>query len=998
MTDFVQDVPVAAPVSTTPVPFRDAQGVYTVPPQDVQAELARGAAPLTGEEWQAHQDELARAAQEAQLQKDHGDLTGQLVAAGSKAVEAIPIAGPAIYNITPEAIKKQIRDAQTANPVAGGFGTAGSIGIQMLGGTGEAKAAQIAEGALARAAGEGAAAIEGRAAAGLSNAVTDGATAARAAQAGVPQMVANTIGAPAAMLSKVGAKVGEAVQKAIGDGATNAATRLATKAVVLGAQGATEGVLYGANDYLTETALSKDPEYDGTKLAHSLGAGVLFGGVLGGLGAVGEHALTEYVTPAAEKLSGRLGLRSFLGGRDSGAIKALGRVGGAEEVGNVAMRDGLIKAGRSVDELLPGVVAKDKELAAKVGATRDMADALGAEGISKAEVLRPFEEEIDRLGKDYTASKGEINTIVEMRNKLAAQLGIDAESASRAIPAPNYDEIRDRVAQQFLERADILHGIPPSEAVRAPRRGTYQADSVLDPALFSHSIQPTEAVHAARTPELRAMDGNRVVVGAAALEHMADPAARAAGVIGRGTYQADNVLDPALFSRASVTPTAAGLDEATRVAVEKAEAVHFKQVRDAQQKVIDAADNARANAVEAFQKGHGDYVKYADLAGIRQQLDGEVNWRATSAVENKRQEAFKNIRGKLEDSLEKGLDRADKVFTGAELANYRADKLHFRQIRTLKEIAEKAALARQNNVLGLGATIVGTGAMHLYAGAAGGALGLAAAIGAKLVKDRGMSTAAVLADKIHTLTAIGKATGSFDRQIARGADGFLDGRVPKGFAAPEHPYRSFKDKAEAVLAAERDPQGHVAHLTNMSAGIAQHAPRTAAAFVDHGVRVAQFLASVLPRERPANPLQPNGPKIEPSKHEQFVYGKVFDAVAHPPLVLAEAAKGTLVPQQVAAVAATNPKALMHMDRVLMAEVSKDRETAPTRKLLALSMLSQGKNAAPILQQQNVVMLQATWAPEKGGPSSGAGHEKGTPKAARLSIAKNSSLDPGRLTR
>lgn len=917
--DYVDPLPgpfvdplTTAPTAAPPVPpdavmpVRIGKDVYTVPAVNARAVQQKfGAVPLTPEEWQAHQDmrtrEAAEAAAEKLRQEQYGQLSGQLAAAASKAIETVPLVGPAAIAALPQESKAAIREAQLANPTATNVGTGagyvGQIGAALLSGGGSAVAEGAAEGAGLGAAEAGA--LEAGAA-----------QAANVAAPTILERVAGVVSAPQSAVSRVGSLVGKGVEKLVGTEGATLAGKLAQRAAVLGATGATEGAVLGGNDYLAEQAQSADPAFEGEKLFQSMGTGALFGGVTGGLlgaGEAGAHALADAVSPSMKKLAGDLTTRSFLGGRSGRAAAGIEKVGGAAELGNDMLARAGITAGESIDTIAPKIATLSKADGAALGAFRDEATARGAEGVSVKEIVGHYQKELEHLSSGWAPETPLVKEIQGRLDFLAKKLGVDSEAIAASVPPVDKEAIAAKIAQRHLEEAPTLAGVPAGE----------------------------------------------------------------------------------------------GLESATNRATEKAELARLKEVRDLQNEATQKAVDSRADAVKAAgQDLLGKKISFSDLADMRAELDQKINYaRDPFTKDIPKEESFKRLRSALEDSLEKGLDKADKVFDGDALAQYKQLKMNFRRSAVANQLASKALLAKQSNSsVGLSSMLAGTAASHLAAGPLGVATGLAGAMANKALRERGMSAAAVAADKIATMSAIAKTSATVDRNLAHATDTLIDGTPPK------HPYRSdhgldtFHEKRMAVLQSEVDGgAAQRARIQAAVAGIAQHAPQTAAGFVDAASRAAAYLSTVLPRSKPANPLQPKGPKIEPSEHAKYVFGKQFDAVHDHMSVMHDASRGTIIPQQVQAWAAASPKSLDRTQKVLMKKLERDEEPMGFQKALAVSTLL-GKPVTPLQEPAHLAMLQASFAPQKGGPSSGPGHEKhgATPKAARMGIASNSSLDPSRL--
>lgn len=100
---------------------------------------------------------------------------------------------------------------------------------------------------------------------------------------------------PVAKVAGIGAKAGEAA------GALAAEGSLASNIMKSGAQGAAEGLFYGAGQTVTEHALG-DPNVNGQKLLHNMGYGALLGGGIGAGFGTAETLVPKAVTTARDSL------------------------------------------------------------------------------------------------------------------------------------------------------------------------------------------------------------------------------------------------------------------------------------------------------------------------------------------------------------------------------------------------------------------------------------------------------------------------------------------------------------------------------------------------------------------------------------------------------------------------------------------------------------------------------------------------------------------------
>jgi hypothetical protein len=786
------------------------------------------------------------------------------------------------------------------------------------------------------------------------------------------------VAAPQNAVSRVGQIVERGVEKSLGAEATTLAGKLAQNVVKKSVAAAAEGAVYGANEGANQVALSEDQELQGTQFAWSVGSGALFGAALGGsLGA----AKTGYegLSPGMRTLAGKLGARSFLTGRMHGAIDEFDRIpGGVDAAAQRAIDDGVIAAGDNVVKIADKAAEKYGELGEQIGAFRDA----HGEQVPAEKVMDIFSAELKRLRNAPITDDGLIAKVEDLQNKFSAKYGVDLEQVAKEIPPVDIDALRAEVSEAYEKQ----HGPVDEDIIRRKARG--EKTRPLSEGLPDYSDDAFDKTSAAVAEKAGAAEAGR-----------ATPEEKT-GVVGKNALRDVQAADRAEAFEADV-----------KKKLDRAKLEHARMVTAAQDKAITDALEARQKLVDVAAKegivGKTGGVSFKDLAEYRQALDQEkgIKWskRLFEGFDDAKSKAYKNIRNKIEGVLEEHLDNTPKGLEKADRAQYQDLKLHYRQIKAITKYANRGAAAAQtNNIIGLGAQITGVAAAHLAAGPAAAALALAAAAGHHVLKTRGASTAAVIADKIAVLTAVQKATSKVEKQIVAGVEAIM-GNKKSRVVTKEHGFPTFKDKAEAVEAAEKNSERHLEGIQEVSAHLNSHAPGVAAAFQSTAIQATTYLSSVLPRSKPVNPMQPNGPQMEPTKHDQFVFSRQFDAVHFPPAVLQHVAEGTVIPQEIAAIKAVSPKGLEHMNKLLLKDMEK--RTAPLSSATARGVsLMTNLPANPTYQQINTAALQGNWAQgvkdgkqNTPGPSgktpSGGGKSRATPKAEHMSFASSASLGP-----
>lgn len=287
-------------------------------------------------------------------------------------------------------------------------------------------------------------------------------------------------------------------------------------------------------------------------------------------------------------------------------------------------------------------------------------------------------------------------------------------------------------------------------------------------------------------------------------------------------------------------------------------------------------------------------------------------------------------------------------------------------------------------------------ASHLVAGNVPAAVGhLAMQYGKHLAQERAPLAASVLMDKIVAMEGVQRAIARTNARLDQGVNVALGNVASKKAPSLGHGFESFADKSQALVSTEKSIEEHAQSIQGTFGGITQHAPALGSALESASLRSTQYLLSILPRERPINPMQPNGPRSEPSYHEKAQFTRVFDAVHDPISVLHDIGSGQVTPEQVQAIATVHPQLKQDMDKKLLDAMKEAVEPLSYANAVGITMFT-GVPADPTLEPQSIQDLQANFAPQpqKAPAEPAVGKGAGTPRAARLPFAKQMSLEPG----
>lgn len=770
-----------------------------------------------------------QAYQEAELQRQYGDIGHQLEAGAVGAVKAVPLVGAAALSLLPREARESVRKSVKANPISTGVGTVASIAGQMAlsGGLGGA-----ARGAAA--VGEGA-----ELASPIARAALEAAEASKGIQTG-----ASIISAPTRAISAVGDLVEQGVAKILPKEAETLMGRMAVRAASTGARMGVEGGIYGEDNYISDQAISENPDLSASKMLSSIGYGSLLG--------VGGGVLLGAAGPAIEELVGRNANR-ISSVSENVAAKHLGV---EPQVARKLLDDGVVQAGDKTETVLSKVQAAQTNASAKLTELEGRLDATGAKGPKLEDVVDTFESKVAKhleaddplkaLGVDFQKLKPSGSTIQDYYNYIRTPEG---KAKFNALSPEEFAKIQK----------DGVKGIPSGFLPTAKVETSFAKAADLQ-AQLSKAMTTTE--------------------------------------------------DPAIL----------------------------KGLKSVSDKLGETLSDAKNKAVKSLGTDHEWVTAYKEATENSKTL--------TSAAEG--------IAKKLESK--KG---EPSSMMGGMLA-----AAHIMSTGTLSPAA-------------LG--------------------GYALAYGKKLAGERAPLAASVLMDKLVSLEGVQRAVSRVDERIAKGVASAAGESVSKAAPSVPHNFGTYDQKIKAVQDASQNMPAHAQSVAQAIGPMAQHAPSIAASLQTGALRATIFLANAAPKPKPLNPLMPHAGMIPVSDHDKAVFSRTFEAVHDPVSVLNDVAKGTITPEQPAAIQAAHPALKAHMDTKLKNYLATATGPVPYKNAVGISIFL-GTPADPTLQPQNVAMLQQTFAPGQG-PKGEPGQQKvgkgqGTPKAAKLPLAKQMSLEPG----
>ncbi len=255
----------------------------------------------------------------------------------------------------------------------------------------------------------------------------------------------------------------------------------------------------------------------------------------------------------------------------------------------------------------------------------------------------------------------------------------------------------------------------------------------------------------------------------------------------------------------------------------------------------------------------------------------------------------------LDKTVEKHLASA-----GLDATEYARNKKTFGALADIEKVANKAA-AQQLGNRALSPSDYGTGiatAMGaMISGNVGGALmGGAGAVAHKIIRERGRSVLAVMADSVAKM----------DGRIADAAQslaGLASAPRRAALVAATAPTISFDRTAEAVRSFASNPQSAAQALARPIEGIAPEHPQLAAQMQQTLAGDYQYLASKLPKSlgRADSSLTPQLEKSRVPKSEQQRFMAIVQAIENPASVIEKIAAGELPRDQIEALKARRPE-------------------------------------------------------------------------------------------
>jgi hypothetical protein len=388
---------------------------------------------------------------------------------------------------------------------------------------------------------------------------------------------------------------------------------------------------------------------------------------------------------------------------------------------------------------------------------------------------------------------------------------------------------------------------------------------------------------------------------------------------------------------------------------------------------------------------------FQGIHGFRRDVDNMIRWSATNPLAPVpiRNETLKDLRGILQDEVERAGDEASRSLGRSFRDEVKAANLKFRRLNVAADAAEDSVTRMHANASHsltdklAGATV---GAAELAAhGPVGLVAGVAASQASKLVRERGNASLAVMLDRFAGLAGVRRAAVQIDGEINGAVKGYLEGGATRGKARVRYFKTSddeYKTRADAVSHAAANDNGTRSREAVLE--LAPHAPKTAAAFDSAARRATSFLASKLPQGHAhVSSLTPQFDTPRVSDAEKAKWMRYATAVDDPMSVLHDLQTGAITREQVEALKTVYQNLYQQIRTQVMQGLSEQKEPVPYAKRLQLGILLDVPADAS-LSPGFIASMQANYAPSKKGPGPSA--PSVTPKRPITKVASLEGLD------
>jgi hypothetical protein len=354
-----------------------------------------------------------------------------------------------------------------------------------------------------------------------------------------------------------------------------------------------------------------------------------------------------------------------------------------------------------------------------------------------------------------------------------------------------------------------------------------------------------------------------------------------------------------------------------RVSVEAVDAELAKRVAEYSDK---AGSEAVTNGIQKYREslanamlGKSDdalTISVQDALKMRRDLD-ELVYRETKTLDpNARVQALRDFRTDFAGKIETAIDEASGQAVGEVKAQLRALNKDYQRLKVAAEIAEdSAARAAQNR------TISPTDMMAAGSALATGNLLAApvAAVGHKMLRERGNAAVAVLLQRMADMGTLTRAVSSVDDLVGKAAKGAISPVAIARAAVPKSTAIARAERvAEQVREHQRDPYRTAAKIDERVADVRRVAPQTAEHLSAAMTRSMAYLASKVPPQQTRGQLEPRPPRMP--EHEARLLLRASEYASDPKTILRDISAGKVDRETVDAAKAIMPEVFAELQR------------------------------------------------------------------------------------
>ncbi|MGA7122455.1 MAG: hypothetical protein WBY94_20300, partial [Polyangiaceae bacterium] len=175
---------------------------------------------------------------------------------------------------------------------------------------------------------------------------------------------------------------------------------------------------------------------------------------------------------------------------------------------------------------------------------------------------------------------------------------------------------------------------------------------------------------------------------------------------------------------------------------------------------------------------------------------------------------------------------------------------------------------------------------------------------------------------------------------------------------------SYARKAAEVSRAATDPQGTMARMRAMTAGIAARSPKLADSMTRTSLAGLQYLHSKLPPSPPLDPFDPNAKPLPPPPAQQESFLRAYHAVRDPISVVEAARHGQLSLEGVEALKTVFPPLYQRVQETALQEMAAGKmKDATHQQRLGMGLLL--GLPLPEFEPAYIAFMQKTWADAAG---------------------------------